>query len=84
MSQVEPSSPVPHGWEHLSADERALRRFDLCLRYGPASGITRLERWKRAEADGLNPPQALLPLIQAPGAETLSTQTRHLERHASQ
>ncbi|XP_051633142.1 DNA polymerase delta subunit 4 isoform X1 [Manacus candei] len=33
-----------------------LRRFDLCWEYGPCTGITRLQRWERAEALGLSPP----------------------------
>ncbi|NXU93404.1 DPOD4 polymerase, partial [Xiphorhynchus elegans] len=33
-----------------------LRRFDLCWEYGPCSGITRLQRWERAQALGLSPP----------------------------
>ncbi|NWQ68530.1 DPOD4 polymerase, partial [Neopipo cinnamomea] len=33
-----------------------LRRFDLCWEYGPCTGITRLQRWERAQALGLSPP----------------------------
>ncbi|XP_062431979.1 DNA polymerase delta subunit 4 isoform X3 [Rhea pennata] len=33
-----------------------LRHFDLCWEYGPCTGITRLQRWERAQALGLNPP----------------------------
>ncbi|XP_074740534.1 DNA polymerase delta subunit 4 [Strix uralensis] len=33
-----------------------LRRFDLAWEYGPCTGITRLQRWERAEALGLSPP----------------------------
>lgn len=32
-----------------------LRQFDLASRYGPCVGITRLERWERAERLGKNP-----------------------------
>ena len=33
-----------------------LRVFDNTYDYGPCVGMTRLERWERAEALGLNPP----------------------------
>ncbi|OBZ73719.1 DNA polymerase delta subunit 4 [Grifola frondosa] len=33
-----------------------LRVFDLSYEYGPCIGVTRLERWERADALGLNPP----------------------------
>ncbi|XP_064921689.1 DNA polymerase delta subunit 4 [Columba livia] len=34
-----------------------LRGFDLAWEYGPCTGITRLQRWERAQALGLNPPK---------------------------
>ncbi|NXV72638.1 DPOD4 polymerase, partial [Atlantisia rogersi] len=33
-----------------------LQRFDLAWEYGPCTGITRLQRWERAQALGLSPP----------------------------
>ncbi|KAF8555668.1 hypothetical protein OG21DRAFT_1410568 [Imleria badia] len=33
-----------------------LRCFDMSYEFGPCIGMTRLERWERAEAFGLNPP----------------------------
>ncbi|XP_065611845.1 DNA polymerase delta subunit 4 isoform X2 [Cyrtonyx montezumae] len=36
-----------------------LRSFDLAWEYGPCSGITRLQRWERARALGLCPPDAV-------------------------
>ncbi|KIK79157.1 hypothetical protein PAXRUDRAFT_834233 [Paxillus rubicundulus Ve08.2h10] len=33
-----------------------LRFFDMSYEFGPCIGMTRLERWERAEAFGLNPP----------------------------
>ncbi|XP_053923649.1 DNA polymerase delta subunit 4 isoform X2 [Cuculus canorus] len=33
-----------------------LRSFDLAWEYGPCTGITRLQRWERAQALGLSPP----------------------------
>ena len=36
--------------------EKILRNFDMQAKYGPCIGPTRLERWRGAEAFGLNPP----------------------------
>jgi hypothetical protein len=36
--------------------EELLRKFDLSSKFGPCIGITRMERWTRAEELGLNPP----------------------------
>ncbi|MEJ1289358.1 polymerase (DNA-directed) delta 4 [Cricetulus griseus] len=33
-----------------------LRQFDLAWQYGPCTGITRMQRWHRAEQMGLKPP----------------------------
>lgn len=33
-----------------------LRVFDNTCEFGPCVGMTRLERWERAQALGLNPP----------------------------
>uniref|UniRef100_A0A7R9XWL6 DNA polymerase delta subunit 4 n=1 Tax=Micromonas pusilla TaxID=38833 RepID=A0A7R9XWL6_MICPS len=35
---------------------KILKTFDMSTEYGPALGLTRLERWKRAEGFGLHPP----------------------------
>jgi len=40
-----------------------LREFDLDWKFGPCSGITRLERWERAANFGLNPPLDIQNLI---------------------
>ncbi|ELU15284.1 hypothetical protein CAPTEDRAFT_193761 [Capitella teleta] len=47
----------------LNKDLEYLRQFDLDFQYGPCTGITRLERWQRAEKFGLNPPVAVRDLI---------------------
>lgn len=44
-----------HGEEQNKVHE-ILRVFDTSYKYGPCIGITRLERWQRAQALGLNPP----------------------------
>ncbi|XP_074442553.1 DNA polymerase delta subunit 4 [Larus michahellis] len=48
----DPSSPSPPD----QALMEMLRRFDLAWEYGPCTGITRLQRWERAQALGLSPP----------------------------
>ncbi|XP_046572807.1 DNA polymerase delta subunit 4-like [Haliotis rubra] len=45
-------------------DLELLRQFDLTLEFGPCSGITRMERWARAEKHGLNPPQGVKDLLE--------------------
>lgn len=43
--------------EHLRKEElNRLRQFDMAWEFGPCIGITRLERWERAEKLGLQPP----------------------------
>jgi DNA polymerase delta subunit 4 len=49
--------------EDAEADEQLLRQFDMTSRYGPVSGITRLQRWERAAALGLQPPEGIKRLI---------------------
>ncbi|XP_061465527.1 DNA polymerase delta subunit 4 [Rhineura floridana] len=41
-----------------------LKQFDLSWQYGPCTGITRLQRWERAELLGLNPPAMVQELLQ--------------------
>ncbi|CAH3183342.1 unnamed protein product [Porites evermanni] len=40
-----------------------LKEFDLDSEYGPCIGITRLERWERAEEYGLYPPREVKSII---------------------
>ncbi|KAL2438465.1 hypothetical protein ABEF94_010326 [Exophiala dermatitidis] len=49
--------------ETLSLHEKILRHFDLSSQYGPCIGITRLDRWKRANMLGLNPPVEVLAVL---------------------
>ncbi|KAJ8043145.1 DNA polymerase delta subunit 4 [Holothuria leucospilota] len=46
-----------------SEDLKILKEFDLNWEYGPCAGITRLERWERAEKHDLNPPADVKDLI---------------------
>eukprot|EP00465_Bigelowiella_longifila_P011837 CAMPEP_0185252328 /NCGR_PEP_ID=MMETSP1359-20130426/1450_1 /TAXON_ID=552665 /ORGANISM="Bigelowiella longifila, Strain CCMP242" /LENGTH=113 /DNA_ID=CAMNT_0027834469 /DNA_START=244 /DNA_END=585 /DNA_ORIENTATION=- len=45
--------------------EAQLKIFDMNADYGPCVGLTRLERWERAEKHGLNPPRNILQLIKS-------------------
>ena len=36
-----------------------LRRFDLSFQYGPCVGLTRLDRWNRAQSLNLTPPKEI-------------------------
>ena len=50
----------------LSDKDRAeLRAFDLAQAFGPCVGITRKERWRRADALGRNPPQRVREILAA-------------------
>jgi len=40
-----------------------LRVFDLSYQYGPCIGVSRLERWERASALGLNPPNEVHEIL---------------------
>ncbi|KAI0737340.1 DNA polymerase delta, subunit 4-domain-containing protein [Daedaleopsis nitida] len=40
-----------------------LRVFDLSYEYGPCVGISRLQRWERAQALGLNPPPEVKEIL---------------------
>lgn len=52
-----------------SGGEDLLIQFDLSAKYGPCIGMTRLERWERAERFGLNPPQEVRALLTRDGPE---------------
>jgi len=41
-----------------------LRNFDLTPRYGPCVGISRLDRYRRAEKMGLKPPIEVLQILE--------------------
>ena len=49
-----------HG-ENESKFVTILRTFDLNYEYGPCVGVSRMERWERAKAMGLDPPQEVTP-----------------------
>eukprot|EP00056_Hartaetosiga_gracilis_P018310 m.10468 g.10468 ORF g.10468 m.10468 type:complete len:122 (-) comp6612_c0_seq1:186-551(-) len=47
----------------LAQDLEVLREFDMEGKFGPCGGITRMERWERAKAFGLNPPQRIKDIL---------------------
>lgn len=49
------------------AVDAILKSFDLDSRYGPCAGMTRLERWERADLLGLHPSQDVKRFIEAKG-----------------
>lgn len=61
----EKALPKPSTSKAEENDLRLLRDFDLNWVYGPCMGITRLERWNRAEKHGLNPPAEVKQLVLA-------------------
>lgn len=40
----------------VETEEKLRREFDLETKFGPVSGLTRMERWERAARMGLEPP----------------------------
>ncbi|KAJ8000901.1 hypothetical protein DPEC_G00185200 [Dallia pectoralis] len=44
-------------------DLQELRQFDQDWRFGPCTGIGRLERWERASQFGLNPSQEIRAIL---------------------
>ncbi|KAK7052312.1 DNA polymerase delta subunit 4 [Favolaschia claudopus] len=61
-----------HG-ENQDKFHNALRLFDLSYEYGPCVGVTRLQRWERAEKMGLNPPLEIHDILtSAPGQKEIS------------
>lgn len=63
--------PTSTPWSPEDADvppeERRLRLFDLDKRYGPCIGMTRTERWRRAQELGLDPPAEVRELLASSG-----------------
>ncbi|KAG8461419.1 hypothetical protein KFE25_010606 [Diacronema lutheri] len=78
------SSAPPHSDLELSASEREaqLRAFDHELKYGPSVGVTRLERWERAERFGLRPPSHIPELLRTDGVPLASVFERLMRERA--
>ncbi|KAF9784977.1 DNA polymerase delta, subunit 4-domain-containing protein [Thelephora terrestris] len=54
--------PAVHGEKQTKIHE-ILRVFDLSYKYGPCIGTTRMERWERAKALGLDPPIEVFEIL---------------------
>ncbi|XP_066574702.1 DNA polymerase delta subunit 4 isoform X2 [Amia ocellicauda] len=61
VKERDSASPPPSQRER---ELQHLRDFDLDWHYGPCTGITRLQRWERAELRGLQPPRDIRHLVQ--------------------
>ncbi|KAK2464016.1 hypothetical protein APHAL10511_003960 [Amanita phalloides] len=55
--------PTPIHSENQNKIHEILRVFDLSYEYGPCVGMSRIERWERAHAMGLNPPQEIQEIL---------------------
>lgn len=68
--------------QSLSQEEtelELLRQFDLAWQYGPCTGITRLQRWRRAEQMGLKPPLEVYQVLKTrPGDPRFQCSLWHL------
>ncbi|KZV40934.1 hypothetical protein F511_05179 [Dorcoceras hygrometricum] len=66
---VQPPALVSHGsfdlLDEFDDKEEVLRQFDMNMAYGPCLGMSRLDRWKRATALGLQPPEEIGRLLRA-------------------
>lgn len=49
--------------DDVDKNEEVLRQFDLNMAYGPCIGMTRLDRWERAQRLGMNPPKEIEALL---------------------
>ena len=54
-----------YGWEsELETDaEVLLRKFDMSVAWGLCTGVSRLQRWQRAQQLGLSPPDYIPSLL---------------------
>ncbi|XP_029431574.1 DNA polymerase delta subunit 4 [Rhinatrema bivittatum] len=54
---------VPQALTKEDSELELLKQFDLNWRFGPCTGITRLQRWERAKELGLDPPTSIRELL---------------------
>lgn len=77
QSRTKSQKDEPEPSSSKSAEEedfKILKDFDLNWEYGPSMGITRLERWNRADKHGLNPSPAVKQLVQEHSKDERYTQ----------
>eukprot|EP00045_Choanoeca_perplexa_P021027 m.5629 g.5629 ORF g.5629 m.5629 type:complete len:111 (+) comp7824_c0_seq1:75-407(+) len=64
-----PSSSKATSVQVIPTDQNAakevelLKQFDMDSKFGPCVGVSRLERWERAQAFGLSPPLHVKELL---------------------
>ncbi|XP_015260018.1 PREDICTED: DNA polymerase delta subunit 4 isoform X2 [Cyprinodon variegatus] len=58
-----PSQPEDVAPSAREEDLQQLKQFDLDWRFGPCTGISRLQRWERAKLHGLNPAEEIRELL---------------------
>lgn len=58
--------------------ESMLRKFDLKHEFGPCVGMSRLERWRRAERLGKNPPTIIRDILLNPEFSKQQDLQKHL------
>ncbi|XP_072048291.1 DNA polymerase delta subunit 4-like [Amphiura filiformis] len=63
FNAVSNSAPRSNADILREAELNILRKFDVRMDYGPCTGITRMERWERADRNGLNPPDKIKQII---------------------
>lgn len=62
-SATQATVPPIHQEEYTAVD-KLLRKFDLTADYGPAAGLSRLQRWQRAEKLGRHPPAIIKAILE--------------------
>ncbi|KAH8093248.1 DNA polymerase delta, subunit 4-domain-containing protein [Cristinia sonorae] len=70
QSRKEMGNLQPIHQEGMNRIHHILRIFDLSYQYGPCVGVTRLERWERAHALGLNPPIEVKDILMTQEGQT--------------
>lgn len=63
---------VPGSWDNVNDDEILLRLFDMNQEYGPCTGVTRKQRWLRAQKFNKNPPQNIMDMLKKPSTKETS------------
>ncbi|CAI5982539.1 unnamed protein product [Closterium sp. NIES-65] len=64
-SEVQNVAMIAPPQEQAEQAERALQLFDMDMAFGPCTGLSRLERWQRANRLGLNPPPHVRALLES-------------------
>ncbi|AOW01912.1 YALI0B18920p [Yarrowia lipolytica CLIB122] len=67
---AEKSIAPPVHPEEVNNCEKILKNFDFTVDFGPVVGLTRLERWERANKLGLNPPAVVKKILETKQGET--------------